>query len=253
MTTPSNGVKGGQIPLKNVASFMAMTMKLIDREPHLDNFAVCYGPSGYGKTQSAIFAQNKTRAVVVEIFDSWTRKTFAQSLLLELGIEARGSVSDMMEQAKAALGDDPRRPLIIDEADKVVDKGWTELVREIGMVARCPIILVGEERLPQKLAAFERLHNRVIEWMPAEPCDAEDAALLAAAVCPQVAVAPDLLEEIRRQSDGRARRIVTNLAQVGELARNRGLQVVDRAAWGKTPFFTSTPPAPRVIKPFGGK
>ena len=153
----------------------------------------------------------------------------------------------MSDQAKALLGDDPRRPLFIDEADKLVDKGLIELVREIGDVAGCPVILIGEERLPSKLQAHERIHNRVLDWMPAQPCDEEDAAALAAALCPGIKVQPDLLEEIRKQSDGRARRIVVNLAHVAELARNRGVKVIDRAMWGASPFFTSRPPQPRFV------
>lgn len=246
MTTVTNGVKG-QVPLKNVASFMALAVRLIEREPHLPNIGVCHGPSGYGKTYASIYVQNRTRAIRVEVGESWTRKTFLKSLLFELGVQARGTISDMAEQAKALLGDDPRRPLIIDEADNLVAKNMVELVREIGDVAGCPVILIGEERLPAKLVTIERVHNRVLDWMPAQPCDAEDTAALASALCPKVTVAPDLLEEIRRQSDGRARRIVVNLARVTELARNRGLARVDRAAWGTAAFYTSRPPQPRVV------
>ncbi|MDC7787331.1 ATP-binding protein [Rhodoplanes sp. TEM] len=235
------------MPLKNVANFMALTMRLIEREPHLPGFGVCHGPSGYGKTYASIYAQNRTRAVRVEVGESWTRKTFLKSLLFELGVQARGTISDMADQAKALLGDDPRRPLIVDEADKLVDKGMVELVREIGDVAGCPVILIGEERLPAKLVQHERIHNRVLDWMPAQPCDLDDTTALARALCPRVSVAADLLDDIRRQSEGRARRIVVNLSRVGELARNRGLTAVDRAAWGGTAFYTSRAPAPRTV------
>ncbi|MBK5960811.1 transposase [Rhodoplanes elegans] len=249
MSSTATGVKGhvsGQVPLKNVAAFMALVTTLIERQPHLPNMGVCHGPSGYGKTYASIFAQNKTRAVRVEVGESWTRKTLVKSMLFELGVQARGTIADMADQVKALLGEDPSRPLIVDEADKLVDKGMIELVREIGEVASCPVILIGEERLPAKLAQHERVHNRVLDWMPALPCDLDDTAALAAAFCPRVTITPDLLDEIRKQSDGRARRIVVNLARVTELARNRGLTTIDRAAWGGTAFFTSKAPTPRT-------
>jgi DNA transposition AAA+ family ATPase len=246
MSTVAQGVKG-QVPLKNVAEFLTLVMRIADRDPNLPNIGVCHGPSGYGKTYASIYAQNKTRAIRVEVGDTWTRKTLLKCILFELGVQARGTISDMADQAKAMLGDDPRRPLIIDEADKLVDKGLAELVREIGDVAGCPIILIGEEMLPAKLAKFERIHNRVFDWMPAQPCDLEDTAQLAAVLCPKVQIAPELLDDIRRQSEGRARRIVVNLARVAEVARNRGIATVDRASWGDTPFFTSRPPAPRAF------
>jgi DNA transposition AAA+ family ATPase len=247
MSTAVGGVKG-QVPLKNVANFMTLVVCLIERDPNLPGFGVFYGPSGYGKTYASVYAQNKTRAIRVEVGDTWTRKTLLKGILFELGADTRGTISDMADRAKVLLSDDPRRPLLIDEADKLVDKGMIELVREIGDVAGCPVILIGEERLPQKLAQHERVHNRVLDWVAAQACDLEDTAALAAALCPKVQIAHDLLDTIRKESEGRARRIVVNLARVGELARNRGIATVDREAWGTTTFFTSRPPAPRAIE-----
>lgn len=247
MNAVTKDVKSGQVPLKNVAAFMTMTMRLIDRAPHLPGFGVCHGPSGFGKTCASIYAENKTRAVRVEVGDSWSRKSFLKALLFELRVMPKGTIADMADQAKAMLGDDPRRPLIIDEADKLIDKGMIELVREIGDVAGCPVILIGEERLPMKLQAHERVHNRVLDWMSAQPCDAEDAAALASALYPNITVTPDLLAEITKQSDGRARRIVKNLDDALLIAKNRGIKTVDRAAWGTTPFFTSRAPQPRFL------
>ena len=37
-----------------------------------------------------------------------------------------------------------------------------EIVREISEASQVPVILVGEEQLPQKLARVERVHNRVL-------------------------------------------------------------------------------------------
>ncbi|GLK74699.1 ATP-binding protein [Ancylobacter dichloromethanicus] len=235
----------GPIALKNVAAFMTLATQLIDRSPHLPGIGVCYGPSGYGKTYASIFCQNKTRAVRVEVGESWTRATFLRMVLIELGVEPRGTISGMAERAKAALGDNPRRPLIVDEADKIVDKGYIELVRELQEHSGAPVLLIGEEKLPTKLERIERVANRVLDWMPAQPCDIEDAHHLANAFCPNLTISEDLLDEIRRQSQGRARRIVVNLAQVQEIARNRGITAVDRSAWGRAEFYTSKAPRAR--------
>jgi DNA transposition AAA+ family ATPase len=253
MPNAANEVKGlevkGPVAIKNVAAFMAMTMRLCGRDPHLPGIGVCHGHSGYGKTYASIFAQNKTRAVRVEVGDSWTRRTLLSAILREMGMapKSRIAIADMAEQAIAALGDDPTRPLFIDEADKLVDKGMIEIVRELHEHAGAPIVLIGEEQLPSKLLAFERVHNRVLDWFPAQPCDLDDTRELAAAFCPRVAIGDDLLDAIRAQSDGRARRIVVNLARVGELARNKGLLAVDLAAWGRTAFFTGQPPGVRKV------
>ncbi|MBI1201465.1 MAG: AAA family ATPase [Rhodopseudomonas sp.] len=242
----------GPVALKNVAAFMVMTQRLIDRDPHLPGIGVCSSPSGYGKSYAAIYAQNKTRAIRVEIGDSWTRRSLLKAILGELQIKPRGqlTVSDMANEAIAALGEEPSRPLIVDEADKAVDKGFIELVRELHEHSGVPVILIGEEKLPGKLLAVERVHNRVLDWMPAQPCDLEDTQELAKAFAPKLEIADDLLELICQQSGGRARRIVVNVSRIGEAARNKGLKTIDLAKWGNGALFTGEPPLPRHIEQF---
>ncbi len=111
----------------------------------------------------------------VRVGDSWTKKTLVRAILKELGVrEPKGTVADLTEQAIIRLAEPNHPPLFIDEADKLVDKGMIELVREIQEGAQIPIVLIGEELLPQKLQKVERVHNRVLEWVPAEKCDVED-------------------------------------------------------------------------------
>lgn len=148
---------GTVAPLKNVAAAYSVAVKLIERPIGVDGLGLFFGRSGYGKTKASMFVQNKTNALYLEVFDYWTRRKFCQSLLAELGIDKpKGSIPDMMDQALRLLQDDPNRLLIIDEADKLIDKGMIELVRDIYKGARIPILLVGEELLPDKLSAYER-------------------------------------------------------------------------------------------------
>lgn len=240
---------GGPVNLKLVGAFLALATRLIERDPHLPGFGVCHGPSGYGKTQATIAARNATGAIVVEVGDSWSKKILLQRILFELGHQTpRGTVGELALKVSEDLGRDPYRPLIIDEADRLADKGMIEIVRELQEMSQAPVILVGEEELPRKLLKIERVHNRVLDWMPAEPCDLADARLLAQAIAPSVEIADDLLEELRRQSDGRARRIVVNVARIAETARNEGVERYDLAGWGERRLYTGQPPAPRATK-----
>ncbi len=237
----------GPVATTNVAAFMGLATKLIERDPTAPGFGVFHGPSGYGKTYASIFAQNKTRAIRVEVGDYWTRKTLLKSILAEAGQSPRGTIADMAEATIRILGDEPGRPLIIDEADRLVDKRMIELVRDLQDKSTAPIILIGEEHLPAKLAAVERVHNRVLDWVAAQPTDMDDARSLAASICPGIVIGDDLLAEIVNRSDGRARRIVVNLTRAGEIARNSGTKTLDRRTWGSTEFFDSRPPSPRNI------
>ena len=155
---------------------MAMAQRLIMRDAHLPGIGVCSSPSGYGKTWASIFAQNKTGAVRVEVGDSWTRRTLLRNILKELGEtpRERTPVAELAEKVIVGARQQPLRPLIVDEADKLVDRGMIELVREIHEHSGAPVILIGEEKLPAKLLTVERVHNRVLDWMQAQPCDLDD-------------------------------------------------------------------------------
>lgn len=232
-------------PLKNVSLMMQLYTRLADRGSQLPGLGVFYGHSGYGKTRAAIFLQNKTGGLRVEIGESWNRKTFLQAILRECGVQTpRGTIADLAGEAILRLAETPERPLIIDEADKLVSKGMIELVREIYEASQAPILLIGEELLPQKLEISERTHNRVLEWTPAQPCDLDDVRHLARLAAPGLAFDDALLERIRVESRGVARRVDVNLARLVEWARGRGVSELSSAAYDGG-FYTGVAPSRR--------
>ncbi|MDJ1463431.1 ATP-binding protein [Nitratireductor sp. GZWM139] len=229
MSGNKHDVRPGSVaPLKNVASCLALVDALVNRPTHLPNIGVFSGFSGYGKTMAAQYCWNRTGALFIEVFDFWTRKKFCQAILAELGVSRpRGTIGDMMDEIIARLGDDPARPVIIDEADKLVDKSMIELVRDINKAAQVPVLLVGEEMLPQKLEAHERVHNRVLDWVLAQPCDLDDARALAKFLYPSLSISDALLDDIRAQTRGKARRIATTLNAAANFAANSGITALD--------------------------
>lgn len=246
MTEPTQIVKPTTLAaLKNVASFFTQVKKLQERGPHLPNIGVMHGPSGYGKSYASIYVQNKTRAIRVEVGESWNRKSFVRAILREGGVaEPRGATADLVEQAILLLAEDRNRPLLIDEADKLVDKGLIEIVRELAEHAQIPVLLIGEEQLPHKLAKFERVHNRVLDWFGAEPCDLQDCRKLADIFLAGVAISDELLDDMRVKGDGRARRIVVSLNNAREWARNEGVKALDRGDY-QGPIYTGEAPRAR--------
>jgi DNA transposition AAA+ family ATPase len=236
------GRRGSIAPLKNVASCLALVDALINRPAHVPSIGVFSGFSGYGKTMAGQYAWNATGALFVEVFEFWSRRKFCQALLSELGvIRARGTLGDMMDEIISRLGDDPARPLIIDEADKLVDKGMIELVRDINKAAQVPVLLIGEELLPHKLERFERVHNRVLDWVLAQPCDLDDARALANFLYPQLCIAADLLERIRLETGGKARRIATTLNEAASFAATHGLPELTAGNYRGRIFTGETP------------
>lgn len=249
-------------PLTNVSLFAELMERIMNRSAHLPGLGTFHGFSGYGKTFSAAYAANTYRALHVEVGASWTVKKFCQSVLRELGFVASKAqrdprsphaadvmaktIPDMVEQIIEALAIE-ERPLIIDEFDHVTNWGErsVNIVREILDKSLGTIILIGEEALPAKLQAWERVHNRVLDWVPAQPATEHDTQILCQLYCDGVQVAPDLAQHITELAEGRVRRICVNLDRVREWAQANGQQTVDMQTWGDRPLFSGRPPARR--------
>lgn len=234
-------------PLKNVASFAALLEQLVERRLDLPGMACFHGPSGYGKTKSAVYGANRYRAAYVECGQFTTARSLLSAILKELGIaRPRGTVTDMIEEAVRLMAGDVRRPLIIDEAHHVAHKRFVDVLRELHDKSLAPVILIGEETLPKQLEAFERVHNRMLEWVAALPCDEDDFRLLAKACVPGVKIAEDLAQAILAGTRGNTRRIIVNLARAEKLAAINGTDTVDLSQFGGTAAIVGTSaPAPR--------
>lgn len=240
----SNG-SGTIAPLQNVTLFTSLVRRVVNRPPHLPGMATFHGYSGYGKTFAATFGANKFGARYIEMGESWTKKKLCASILTELGVQTQArTISDQMDQIIEALAIDGV-PLIIDEADYLASKGLINLVREIHDKSGAPILLIGEEGLPAALSRWERVHNRMLDWVPAQPSTLADAKHLARLYCPDVYVDDDLLSKITDAASGRARRICVSLDRLRELADSENLDRVGLAEWGERSFFRGQPPARR--------
>ena len=172
-------------------------------------------------------------------------RSLCAAILTELGVQTQAkTIADQMDQIIEALAIDGV-PLIIDEADYLATKGLINLVREIHDKSGAPVLLIGEEGLPGALSRWERVHNRMLDWVPAQPATLEDAKHLARLYCPGVSVADDLLSKIAEAASGRARRICVSLERVREMAATEGHKSIDAAQWGDKQFFRGQPPARR--------
>jgi len=238
---------GNQIrPTRNVVALMTLIEKVEARQAFLPGMAVFYGPSGFGKTFAAIHANLSKNAVHIQCRDFWTPKSLAEAILGELRAPSnrRQTLSHMFEDIVAALIRDPR-PLIIDEADHLLNKKMLEFVRGIHDDTQNTVVLIGEEELPQHLTRIERVHNRIAGWVAAEPADLEDARQLARYYANQVEISEDLLAAIVKASGGRIRRVSNNLSWIAEDARTRGVTRMTLEDWGSRDFYTGEPPLGR--------
>jgi len=235
-------------PLRNVSLLAGLVSRVRDRPNGLPGMGCFYGPSGFGKTHAAIFACNHYRAFQIQMKSVWTRKKLCVSILQEMGIQPAPTIPDMVDQIGQELSLS-RRPLIIDEADFLISKSMIEVIRDIYESSQGTIILIGEERLPQKLKVWERVHGRMLDWVPAQPGSLADTKHLVRIYCRSVEVADDLLESLHVASGGSVRRICVNLDRVREKAIAADLANFDMADWSRLggEFFTGNPPSGRVF------
>lgn len=232
-------------PTRNVIRFRNLMKKLLERDMSELAFGVFYGPSGYGKTTSAIASAVAHHAHYVRLGSSWGIKTLADALCERLGLKTRGTSSAALADIVEQLVLDPGRPIILDEADYLIKRDQVDFIRDIVDMSATPIILIGEETLPQKLRKWERAHNRVMAFEAAQPTDIAEARMFARIRAPDLSIKDDLLTAMIEGCDGRARRICRSIDMAKEMAKLRHLKAVSRADWGTTPFFDNEPPKRR--------
>ncbi len=164
---------------------------------------------------------------------------------MELGVNRpRGTIAQQMVRITEILSEDPSRPLIIDEADRLIDKKMIELVRDLHQDTSIPILLVGEELLPQKLKSIERMYNRVLVWELAQPCDVQDTEMMVKKWVPGISLTDDLIAEIIAKTHGNARRIAATLHQANGFATNNNLAELSLENYSGG-YFTGDAPSRR--------
>ncbi|MBF0251151.1 MAG: ATP-binding protein, partial [Alphaproteobacteria bacterium] len=134
-------------PLKNVTLMNALVERVMNRSPGLPGMATFHGFSGYGKTSAATYVATKYRCYHIQVKSVWTQKHLCEMTLLALGIQPARTIPKMVDQIGSELALSGR-PLLVDEADFLVQKRMIEVVRDIYESSAAAIILIGEEHLP---------------------------------------------------------------------------------------------------------
>lgn len=230
--------------LRNVALALKVLDHLVHRAPNLPGMGVLYGESGLGKSCAAAAAATRYRAVYVECRSYFTKKSLLLAILEEMGIRPGRTVYEMVNQIGEELALS-RRPLIIDEMDHIVDRNLVELIRDVYEVSQAAILMIGEERFPAKLKRWERFHNRILDWQPAERSDLDDTRKLARLYSSDVSIADDLLGHIVQSTRGVTRRICVNIETVRQDAKKTGARSIDLKAWGNRAMYTGEAPVLR--------
>ena len=231
-------------PLANVAALRTLIERCRSRAHGLPGMGCFYGPAGHGKTTSGVYAVNALSCVHIEALPFGGAKGLMQNIVKELSLRPARTLTGIFDQAAEELAISGR-PLIIADADKVLSETVIETVRRLHDVTGVPVILMGEEVLPQKLTRWERVHSRMLAWVATQPATMADLNQLAPIYASGVTIQPELKDKVLRASRGSVRYVSTNLAAIREFATARGLTQVGLAEWGNTGFHTGEAPTPR--------
>ncbi|WP_370540931.1 AAA family ATPase [Aquitalea sp. ASV15] len=229
-------------PIANLDLVSIAMSKLINRQDGLPGLGVYYGPSGYGKTTTIVAVANETRAYYVQMRSAWGKKALLEKIAFEMGLRPANTISANLDLICEQMSTS-QRPLILDEAGHATSRlGMVELLRDIYEGSQAPLMLVGEETLPNDLKKHERFHGRVLAWVPAQPISMSDALKLKEIYSPEIAIADDLMAHLVNIAHGSVRRVCVNLVNVQEYAMLHGLDAIDRATWGTQPLYTGDAP-----------
>jgi hypothetical protein len=243
MNQPVNRVAN----ISNLDLVTVAAEKLQSRVNGLPGIGVIYGEAGRGKTIACSALANSMRGYYVQMMSAWNRKTLLEKVLFEMGIKPAGTIPTMLDMVCEQLASS-NRPLILDEFDHCLKKdGMVELVRDIYEGSQGTLILVGEEQVPQKLKRWERMHSRVLAWIPALPASMDDARKLAPIYCPDVVIADDLLARVLELAHGSIRRVCVNLTRIHEEAMLKAESEMTLAKWGDLDLYTGDAPKRRMV------
>ena len=230
-------------PLQNVQRFSELLIRLQDRPAHLAEagWGVFFGPSGFGKTTAAEYSALRSSAIYLECGSTWTASTLVDGLMAEMNMmPIRAGVAKKVQEIIRVLSYDPQ-PIMLDEADHLVKRSIIDVIREISDKTGCPVILIGEVHLPERLLPFERAHNRVLEWVEVEGCNLADAKQLAKLYGKGIDIADDLLNRVVVTTSGTVRRVVTNIDRIVEWCKRTGRTKVALAEWDQE-IYSGLPP-----------
>ena len=167
------------IPTDATARFNNAVDSVVDSGRTMAGFVLAYGQAGRGKSVAADQYYFQRGGAYIRVWEGWSQTAFLQRLLFEV----RGKSGDLprmnsnrCKQAVVELLERDRKPLFIDEADRLAI-GRIEDLRDILEMTGVPIILIGEEGIFGLLAERRRIWSRVAHEVEFGPINAREVAM----------------------------------------------------------------------------
>ena len=203
---------------------------VVNAERGLSGFVLAYGQAGRGKSVAADRYHYTRGGAYVRVWQNWSQTSFLQRLLFEV----RGKNTDMprhtgnkCKEVIVQLLQDERKPLFIDEADRLkIDR--IEDLRDIHEMTGAPVVLIGEEGIFGLLSERRRIWSRVAYEVEFGPISSAEVALYAMQAA-GLDIPLALSSEIAQRTEGDFRLVRNMMLLLEKTAKAAGSFTVDRA------------------------
>jgi DNA transposition AAA+ family ATPase len=113
-----------------------------------------------------------------------------------------------------------------------------EAIRSIHDKAKMPVVMVGMDKIEQKIRVREQLARRVFQWVKFENLDREDVDIVAQSLC-DIPIADDWLDALFGATKGRISYVAHNIKKARNRARASRWSEINLAVWGSPTFLVN--------------
>lgn len=242
-------MKKGLVKTSNYERFRSAITAVEQRGAAEASLLLVVGDPGFSKSIIVNHWAIESKAIYLRAKVDWSPAKFLRELATELRVD--GSRAEIFGRVVAAIGRN-QTPLVIDEVQHCLANGakTLEAVRDISDLTETLVVLVaGEERVQAKIARYAQIASRIAKVAEFFPASVEDVGRFCKEMA-DIPIADDLVEEIRRQSNGRARDVVNAIATVERAAKRSGAKKVSAADFaGKALVYDWQARRPRSGRP----
>lgn len=160
----------------NVNRFDDICLELENPESRIGaSMAMVTGPAGRGKSEAAKHYAANSDAVYIPPMNVASPLGLLREITFDLCKVKPGRIEGCLNVIGSEMNS-YRRLVIIDEAD-LLQMRLLEMLRNVNERYSCPVLLIGEEELEEKIAPRRRLSSRVRRGLEFEPVAQPDIVL----------------------------------------------------------------------------
>lgn len=204
---------------RRLADAQAQVAKRGAREAGL---VIIQGPFGVGKSDIVERWASDNNAHFLRCMETWTKRALLDALAERMGLDTRGRNSEVQARIIGRLAVD-MSTLIFDEADFLIRStpALLEVVRDITDTTGVVCMLVGMQKLGDKIARFGHIASRVARVVNFERLPLTDVAAACTKLC-EMPLDDSVVAAVHAQSDGRMRLVLNAIANLEDWAKVNG-------------------------------